>query len=187
MSGLKCHLIESLIMQFALCPVSHDAKFVSNEPFAKRLWNRPAVSLNMHRKSGNEIEEGSETKHGLDRAYTPVLRCQTQWGEKPALSSKKEKKKRRKTHIILLFIVASSKISRLLFHFWKVKLRERKECKYKSGLILTGRKSIKEHQYGEKPERKHLRHVQEHHEWWLNNTGILLLFKHIHINYQSIN
>lgn len=73
--------------------VFHEAKFGLKQPFAKRLWNRAAVSLNIHRKSGNEIEEGSETKHGLDWAYTPVLRCQTQWGEKPALSSKKKKKK----------------------------------------------------------------------------------------------
>lgn len=28
------------------------------------------MSLDAHRKSGNEIEEGNETKHVLDQAYT---------------------------------------------------------------------------------------------------------------------
>lgn len=40
---------------------------------ADSLSHRPAVNLNTHRKSGNEIEEGSETKRALDQAYTKVL------------------------------------------------------------------------------------------------------------------
>lgn len=51
---------------------------VAKPPAAERLSRRPAVSLNMHRKSGNGIEEGSETKHALDQAQTKAVRCQTQ-------------------------------------------------------------------------------------------------------------
>lgn len=42
---------------------------------------RPAVSFNIYRKPGNEIEEGSETKQTLDRACTTAPRCQTPGGE----------------------------------------------------------------------------------------------------------
>lgn len=48
----------------------------------------------MHRKSGNETGEGSETKRALDRAHTKVHRCQTEEGEKitPTSCSQCEKK-----------------------------------------------------------------------------------------------
>lgn len=37
----------------------------------------PIVSFNTYRKPGSEIEEGSETKQTLDRAFTTAPRRQT--------------------------------------------------------------------------------------------------------------
>jgi len=80
----------------------------------------------MHRKSGNGKEEGSETKHALDRAQTKApCRWQTQCGEPPALSSCGKTKKKPASKDLTSF-------------FCKVKVRE----KCSEFLILT---SIKLH------------------------------------------
>lgn len=75
----------------------------------KPIPHRQAKSLNMHRKSGNGIEEGSEAKHALDQAHTKALTCQTQWGEKTLVSlprKKRQKKQQQQQHNSALYSVA---------------------------------------------------------------------------------
>lgn len=83
----KPNLLSLLLPCFPWHRIRNCGFSVRSPPAAESLSHRPAVSLNLHRKSGNGIEEGSETKHALDQAHTKALRCQTQWGEKPPLFS----------------------------------------------------------------------------------------------------
>lgn len=130
-------------------------KVVASTPAAKSLSHRPAVSLDTHRKSGNEIEEGNETKHGLDQVYTKYTHSEV----KSCVSLRKAQN----NPYSFNFVEMATKTSRLLLCILRGSERERFE--YKSGLILMSitqqkvfRSVNKVHQYIEQLARKQRHH-----------------------------
>ena len=87
-------------------------------------------ALNMHRKSGNGIEEGNETKHALNWAHTKAPRCQTQRGEKrrlcSSIASHGREREREKNPTLLFVEPPSKKSGPVLRLLWKVKVREKR-------------------------------------------------------------